>query len=199
VGLDIKKDLSKLTSIVFNGYAASTDFINKNYDAVLRIASVNYRIAGYIASNPKDAAEIQGPFLNRYGGSQLDTQDVVLLYTKVDPFFGYEKQREWYTDESSPYFWRYTVQAFIDADEKSGAIAAGKWTPETIELTHQIWTDLEKHRVSAKKLIDANEASAIKAGSAAKAFMDAAKHNYEIFNYLDADTFAAEAARLLSK
>ena len=160
------------------------------------MASVNYRIADYISKNPQEAAAIHAPFLNRYGGSQLDTEDVVLLYTQIDPFFGFEAQREWYTDTGSPYYWKYWVQAVIDSYEEQGALREGAWTPETIEVSHRVWADLDGYRAEAERLIGANEARIRGAGGAALANLDAARHHFEIFNYYDAARFAREAVRL---
>ncbi len=189
-------DLSKLTSIVFNGYVASQSYIEGNYPTILRIASVNYRISDYIAKNPQEAAAIHAPFLNRYGGSQLDTEDVVLLYTQIDPFSGFQAQREWYTDTGSPYYWKYWVQAVIDSYEEQGALKRGAWTPETIEMSHRVYADLEKYRAEAEALISANEARIRDKGGAALAHLTAAKHQFEIFNYYDAARFARDAVRL---
>lgn len=195
-GIDPKEDISKLTSIVYNGYVASSSYIEANYPTILRIASVNYRIADFISKNPREAAEIQAPFLNRYGGSQLDAEDVVLLYTVIDPFSSFEAQRAWYSDTSSPYYWRYWVQAVIDSYEQEGALRRGAWTPETIELSHQVYADLDKYRAEADSLIQANEERIRDKGGAALDFLTAAKHHYEIFNYYDAARFAREAVRL---
>jgi ABC-type nitrate/sulfonate/bicarbonate transport system substrate-binding protein len=194
--VDPTEDIGPLTSIVLNGYVASTDFIENNYPTVLRIASVNYRIADFIAMNPEEAAAIHGPFLNRYGGSQLETEDVVLLYTEIDPFFGFDGQSEWYHDESSPYFWKHWVQAVIDSSEEQGVITPGEWTPETIELSHQLYRDLEGYRDEARSLIDEHSAAIEAKGGAAAEFLAAAKRNFEIFNYYDAARFAKEAVAL---
>jgi len=194
--VDPAKDISPLTSIVVNGYVASTDYIKNNYPTILRIASVNYRIADYIANNPKEAAAIQAPFLNRYGGSQLTTDDVTLLYTQIDPFFGFDAQSEWYHNENSPYFWKHWAQAVINSSEQQGVIPKGQWTPETIELSHQVYKDLEGYRDDARSLIDQHSADLEAKGGKAAEFLAAAKRNFDIFNYYDADQFAKHAVAI---
>jgi ABC-type nitrate/sulfonate/bicarbonate transport system substrate-binding protein len=196
-GVDPNKDISKLTSVVVNGYVALTDYMDANYDTILRIASVNFRVSDFIKNHPEEAAKIHGPYLNRYGGSQLETDDVVFLYKEIDPFSPFEEQREWYTDKNSPWYWRHNIQAFINLYEKEGILEKGKWTPESIDWTHKIWNDLEKYRKEADNLITQNEKKIIQVGGNSKAFLDAAKYHYSIFNYYDASRFAKKAVALM--
>jgi hypothetical protein len=81
----------------------------------------------------------------------------------------------------------------IESSEEQKIITPGQWTPETIQLTHQVYKDLETHRDEAKSLLDQYSSQIEAKGGSAAEFLTAAKHHFDIFNYYDAARFAKEA------
>ena len=192
-------DITPLRAIIFDGPVALVEWMEPNMETVYRYSSVLFRIAEYINTNPVESASIQAPWLNRYGGSDLSVDDVQTIYKNIDPFFGYYDQHEWYNDKSSPYYWEYFTQTIIDSFVEAGTFKEGEYTVEEINWSHKIYNELENYRLETDSLIAEHEDEINEAGGSAKEFLDAAKYQYSIFNFYDANRFMKEAVRLIGE
>src|SRR5262249_21391562 len=111
-------DSVELRAIFHDGWVSTDTWIKANYETVLRIASVGFRINQFIAEHPDEAAAIHTPFLNSIAGTTFENGVAKVAYSGLDPFWTFDKQTGWILDDKNPLNGKYLIGATIKSYEE---------------------------------------------------------------------------------
>lgn len=192
-------DSKELRAVYMDGWVTTTDFWEKHRDAVLRMASVQFRITKFIHTNQREALEIHVPFLNSVAGRSLTLEDGKRIYEELDPFLTFEQQHRLYFDKSYPMYYEWEVGAKIKAYEERGVYKPGEMTVDKATLAHTVYFtfwDLKSKTDRLLSEIQAAFTAAKRAGknpAKAEELQQRAKFFYDAYDFLDAHRFAVAA------
>jgi ABC-type nitrate/sulfonate/bicarbonate transport system substrate-binding protein len=184
-------DSAELRAVFHDGWVSTDAWINANYETVLRIASVGFRINQFIAEHPDDAAAIHTPFLNSIAGTNFENSVAKVAYSGLDPFWTFDKQSGWILDDKNPLNGKYVIGAAIKIYEEKDLFKPGEFTYQNFTIAPKVYKDLLDYKAKTddlfKKIGDSPSATAAPLVEKAKAF-------YAGFDFLDAYRFASAAA-----
>lgn len=181
-----------LTVVVNTGLAAETSWLQSNPETAIRLAGVGYRIIDLKKSDPVAAAEIQIPFINGIAGTEFTLEDAETLDERIDPFYSFEEQTEFFEDTESPFYWTKPIEATLGLLKQDGLVT-GDWEARDVSWADSTWLTLDSLRTQTEELVAELEGSGVD-GTAAEQ-LEQAKQFAEARNYLDAFRFA-NAAKL---
>lgn len=184
-------DDEAVSAVFHDGWVATDEWIEENYDTVLRLSSVGFRINDFIVNNPEEAVAIHVPFLNSLAGTTMATEEALGGYRTLDPFLDFEQQAKIFDDPSSPISARSLVEAQIRPYEREGILPEGQYGYEDFSIAEQVYKDLVDLKEKADTLIQQGEEADL--DGEALELLEAAKYHYSIFNYLDAERLATLA------
>ncbi|SLN61996.1 ABC transporter substrate-binding protein [Roseisalinus antarcticus] len=172
----------------FDGFAATTDYIDANRDAIHRFNSVMYRTTADIFG-PNQMAELnkQVPYVNAANGSSLDADAIKFIFEELDPFFTWEAQERIWTDPD--YALNY-VNVYRDQIEKfiaDGAIAPGEYDLDELFVAKEFWQEAVELKARAAML--AVEADQAGLSGDKLVLAEAGKSWATKYNFLDAVRF----------
>jgi ABC-type nitrate/sulfonate/bicarbonate transport system substrate-binding protein len=172
----------------YDGFAATTDYIDANKDTIHRFNSVLYRtMAGMFGPNQMAELEKQVPFVNAANGSSLDAAAIKFIFTQLDPFFPWESQARLWKDKSNPLYYEnvydYQVKKFIE----DKTIPPGEYDLDALFPARAIW--MEAAALQQKAAALAAKASAAKLPDDKRVLAEAGKVWADKFNFLDATRF----------
>lgn len=184
-----------LRGIYYDGWLARDSYIEENYDAILRMAGLSFRINQFIKEQPEKALEHHLPVVNSMAGTNLTLADGLMTYTHLDPFWTFEDSAILFSDPSVEPLAEVNatgsqIQMWID----EGIFEEGKVSLADFSITERVYRDLSAHKASAEANIA--KAEGLIAGGdcpqAGKLLKDARFH-LSIFNFFDAARFAEAA------
>lgn len=143
------EESEELASILQNGWAVRKDYFERNHDTVIRMAEVNYRIMRMINETPKAALAIHLPYLSRAAGQSFTEEDGMVIYNSLDPFYTFSQQREWFEDQSSPFYFRYINGAIIRSFQRNGTFRSKIPSVDDVIAADEIYAELRKLRDEA--------------------------------------------------
>lgn len=184
-------DSVELRAVFHDGWFASDEWLETNYDTALRIASVGFRINQFINDHPDEAAAIHTPFLNSIAGTSFEDSAAKIAYSGLDPFWTFEQQEGWILDKSNPLNGEYVIGAAIKVFEEGGLVPVGEVKWDQFTIVPRIYNDLLDYKAKTDELFVKFEASPPTGESAA--LLEQAKAFYAAFNFLDAYRFASAA------
>lgn len=180
-----------LTVIVNTGLAAEEKWLQENPETAIRLAGVQYRILDFKKSDPAGAAAIQIPFINSIAGTSFTDADAKTLDERIDPFFTFDEQTEFFEDTASPVYWSKPIDATI-ASLKADGLVTGEHQASDVSWADATWLTLKGLRDKAATEIEGLEAeSSLSEKSTTQ--LQQAKAFLEARNYLDAYRFANAA------
>ncbi|SDS53378.1 ABC transporter substrate-binding protein [Jiangella sp. DSM 45060] len=182
-----------LTVVVNTGLAAEVSWLQANPETALRLASVGYRIVDLKKTDPEAAAGIQIPFINSIAGTSFTMADAETLDQRIDPFYSFEEQAEFFQDESSPFYWSKPIDATVESLRDAGLLT-GEHEASDVSWADSTWLTLDSLREQSGELIDELTAAGGLTGQAAEQ-LARAEEFFAARNYLDAFRFA-NAAKL---
>jgi ABC-type nitrate/sulfonate/bicarbonate transport system substrate-binding protein len=185
-------DSVELRAVFQDGWLASDKWINANYDTVLRMVSVGFRINQYIADHPDDAAAIHTPFVNSVAGTNFKDAQAKIAYSGLDPFGTFEQQKGWILDKNNPLNAEYVIGSAIKVYEEQGLLKPSEVTWDKFTVVNKVYDDLLNYRNKTDGVLKQLEGKTLSPG--AKALVDKAKSFYAGFDYLDAYRFASAAS-----
>jgi len=185
-------DSTELRAVFHDGWVASDAWIEANYDTVLRLASVGFRINQYINEHADEAAAIHTPFLNSVAGTDFANEVAKIAYDNLDPFWTFDQQAGWITDKSNPLNAEYVIGSAIKLYEEQGLFQPGEFTFDQFTVVDRVYADLLDYKGKTDALFTELEAETL--SPEATALLDQAKAQYAAFNFLDAHRFAVAAS-----
>jgi ABC-type nitrate/sulfonate/bicarbonate transport system substrate-binding protein len=185
-------DSTELRAIFQDGWVATDAWINANYETVLRLASVCYRINQFINDHPNAAADIHTPFLNSVAGTNFKNDVAKIAYSGLDPFGTFDQQAAWILDDKSPLNAKYVIGSAIKLYEEKGLFKPGELTWDQFTIVPKVYHDLLQYRAKTDEAL-----SKIGSSPSAEAapLVEKAKAFYAAFDFLDAYRFASVAAQ----
>ncbi len=192
-------DSEELLTILKVGWGTTAEYLEKNRETILRMASVVYRIARFSKEQQDEALAINVPFLNSIAGSQMTPEFGKWAYTEFHPYYTFEEQEDWYENTQSIFYYKYEVGARIKDGERKGIFKPGDIEVETIMAADDIYKELKGLKAKAGPLIaDARGRieQARRAGkdvTRAQEMLTKAEHFFTNYNFLDAHRFAQAA------
>lgn len=179
-----------------SGLATSTDYYVKNPDAIYRVTGIMFRCIDAIKADVKnktdDALKIILPVLTSAAALDIDTEVLRTIYEQVDPMKDFEEQRDFWVNESSPYYYEHVYGPQIETLEKAGVLHSNKkLTPDDAFLAPQVYKQMAKFKADYESMAK----SSSRLSGQAKKVAEEAKRHYKNRNYLDAYRFMAEATK----
>lgn len=184
-------DSPELRAVFHDGWVATDEWITANYDTVLRLASVGFRINQFINESPDEAAVIHTPFLNSVAGTDFANDVAKIAYDNLHPFWNFEEQKGWVLDKENPLNGEYVIGSAIKLYEEQGLFQPGEFAWDQFTIVPKVYGDLLDYKAKTDELFKKLEGMELSAEAAA--LRDQARAQYSAFNFLDAHRFAAAA------
>ncbi|MEA2515214.1 MAG: hypothetical protein QOF33_3610 [Thermomicrobiales bacterium] len=191
-------DSKALRAIFHDGWATSRDYYANNHDTIFRFMSMIYRTLRLMVDKPEETIPDHTDYYNSIAGASLTPEDVKVIYDELDPFIAYEDQGPWYDDEAestNPFHYRNVTGSHIKLWEEQGVLEPGKYTADNVSVALDLWKEFKQREVNAKTLIEQATAAVTDPAKQAQAkeLLDKAVFYQEIYDFLDAETFAQAA------
>ena len=142
-----------------------------------------YRIIDAVLADPDRMLAMQLPYLESRTGGAVGLDGLKHVITKLDPLTSFEDQAQYWTDTSSPFYFKTLYVGQIEAAQKGGILPKDKeFAPEDIIVADEIY----KEMVRLKEEYDELESGASDVSAEKQKLVDGARTQYEARNYLDA-------------
>lgn len=176
----------------YDGFAATSEYIQANRDTIHRFNSVLYRtMDGIFGPNQKAELEKQVPFVNAANGSNLDAAAIKFIFEQLDPFFPWAAQEAIWTDRSNPLHYMNVYDFQVKKFIKEGALPAGTYDMDELFVAKTLWQEAVAMKKKAAEL--AAKADAAKLPDDRKILAEAGKAWAAKYDFLDAVRFLEAA------
>lgn len=185
-------DSEELLAIFHDGWGATDQWIDANYDCMLRMTSVGYRINELINEDQAAAIDLHLPFLNQAAGTDFDVETFKVIYESLNPFLTFEQQNDWYNNPQNPMQVEYVVGAHLKAAKTAGQVDDDK-SLANFDMSKDVYDTLVALKASSgSKITEVQGLISDKTPEAKKLLAEAEKF-YAAYDFLDADRFATAA------
>jgi ABC-type nitrate/sulfonate/bicarbonate transport system substrate-binding protein len=180
-------DLRGIGSIGHTGLATTDDYYRENFDTILRMTGVMFRIIDAVntdlAKKTDEALALEVPVIEAAAGVQLGVEGLRSIFTTLDPLLSFEQQADYWVNQDNPnYYWNVYMPQ-IKAAQKGGLLPADqRYIPDQAFTAPDVYKTLLRYRTWYDQLI--GKAAGLDGERAQLAKI--AAHHYEIRNYLDA-------------
>jgi hypothetical protein len=145
--------------------------------------SVVFRIIDQVKADPTTALGYEAPYLRSVAGTNTTPEDLGTIMKTLDPLVSFEDQTRFWTDTSSPYFYKNVYAPQIAAAKHGGIIPSSQTaTPDDVTVDARVYGDLVELKNSYDQLLP--KAESVPEGS--KSMVGDAATQYKNRNYLDA-------------
>lgn len=168
----------------FSGYLTTREYAEENWETILRMTSVMYRLIDDVEDKTDGVARDFVDYVNSYTGSKLTAEELAATFDGLYSVRNFEDAAELYTDPSGEYNFDKVAGAQIDELASNGVISEGHG-PGSLSIAKDVYEALATYKEEAEKLL--GNAGSGKVWGQAREF-------YKQRNYLDAYRFAASAA-----
>jgi hypothetical protein len=180
-------DSKELASILQNGWATTKEFYTNNFETILRLASVNYRIMDFINTHENEALDIHMKYLTQVTGEDFNKNNGRVIYSDLDPFFTFEKQYDWFYNDSSLLFYSYVNGSILNSFKKNGIFKGIAPNVENVIYADDVYKKLFELKMSCDALFTKIESNPTFKNDG---LLLEAKKQYSIYNFLDAEKIA---------
>lgn len=185
----------------FVGYLFNKDWLDNNEETALRFISQMYRVADVLSGPDKEEAlEIMRVAVNDMSGASFTMEQAHIVNSQISPWQTFEEAKETYFNPDHKFNWNDRVQYLIDWYTEQGKIEEGDVSVEAHsraeELFNKLWNYKQQSERDMIAVAEAYNADSVKDKEKVRSLMDQAKWNWDIRNYLDASTLAADARSL---
>lgn len=197
-------DSVELRAVFHDGWGALDSWINANYDTMLRMSSVMFRITKFMNTNRDEALAIHVPFLNSAAGTEITPETAVVVYESLDPFVSFEDQAAWYLDDNNPLNEKYVTGAAIKLWEEKGLFQPGEVKVEDVSIAARVYREFLDMKAKSDAAFSEAEAAIATARGAGKdvskatSLLERARKFYDAYDYLDAMRFGQAALAFAS-
>lgn len=168
------------------GVSAQRSFVDANRDTVLRFMSAFFRGVDYTfdpATQP-EALQIIADNVNAASGTTLTPEDILGVYTAIDPFFPYEEQGKQLWDEGAPYSVKRSTEVQVQDLIKRGTIPDQAYDLDKWIMAEGLYLEMKAQQVKADELF--TQAKATELSPDRQALVDRAQELYDWYDFLDA-------------
>ena len=180
-------DFRGVSSIGHTGFATTDAYYRENFDTILRMAGVKFRVIDAInddiANNTDHALKLEVPVIEAAAGTKLGVEGLRTIFNTLDPVKSFEDQAEYWLDQDSPFHYWNVYMPQVKAAQAGGLLSKDKnFSPDDAFTAPYVYRTLVQYRQWYDQLMP--EAGGLE-GDRAKLAELAAVH-YENRNYLDA-------------
>jgi ABC-type nitrate/sulfonate/bicarbonate transport system substrate-binding protein len=173
-----------------SGMATTQKYLDENRDTVLRFSSVMFRIIDAILDDPDRMLATQLPYLESRTGGKVGLEGLKNVIMNLDPLTPFEEQADYWTNTSSPFYFKTLYVGQIKAAQEGGILPKDEeFAPEDIIVGDDIYTELVRLKGEYEEL----ESEASDVPSDKRKLADDARKHYDARNYLDAVRFLKAA------
>ena len=178
------KDATTSLRSTFSGYLTTRDYAEENWETILRVTSIMYRLIDDLEADPEATAADFVDYVNSYTGSSLTAAELAKTFDGLYSVRNFEEAAEFYTDEDADFYFDEVAGAQIDELAEQGVIGEGHG-PGSLSIAGEVYAALVKYREEADALLETIPDGDLKTR---------AQTQYDARNYLDAYRIAAAAA-----
>jgi ABC-type nitrate/sulfonate/bicarbonate transport system substrate-binding protein len=192
----------ELRLLPINGWTATSEWIEANYDTALRLTGLCIRINEFIEdpTTRREAAQMQVPYLNSITGTDMDIEGMLTIYNELNDFLTYNEQFEFFFNRNKAFYYEYVYGSQIDQWVETGVFKKGQFEIQDVEMAAKLFKDLVNYQIQADKFISEVEGELQKKGgkeqdlNQAKDLLDRGIQFYKRYDFLDAWRFAKAAS-----
>lgn len=164
-------------------------FYEQNYDTVLRLASVLYRLLNQVQTDLPGLAKVYLPFLNNYAGSNITESQLQFLYRNVAVLTTFPNAGKDFLTGSKTTSVYNSTPALETYLKQKGVISQSVPTAQ-VDGALKVWQDLNRYKTAASLLFTTLDKKGITSSTLTQAHT-----YYSDFDFLDAYRFAAAVAQ----
>jgi len=170
-----------------------TKYLDENFDTLVRLTSVMYRIIDAIQKSPNDVLPDQLPYINSVAGTKLDVKSLQIILSAQDPIINFEDAARFITKTDSPVYYKTVYTGQIGQLKKSGVLKSDRTYDEedVFAAVPKIYQALVDHKANADKALAQLKGQSL--SPERQKLVDQANDFYSWRDYLDADRFATAA------
>lgn len=169
-----------------SGFLADNAYIRDNYETVLRLTSVMYRIIDDLKREPEETVAVFRDYVNSYTGNDLSRDELAALFGTMYSMRDFDEAGAFYAEQGSDFYLPPAYNAQM-ADLREGGVLRNDHEFSDLVVADRVWKDLNRYRDEAQRRLDEVSSNNPSAARRAQELMDAR-------NYLDAYRFVAAAA-----
>lgn len=180
-------DYRGVGSIGHTGLSTTDDYYRNNFDTVLRMASVMFRVIDSINEDIKNgtdhALKLEVPVIEAAAGAELGVDGLRTIFQVLDPLKSFEDQSEYWLEQDNPFHYWNVYMPQIKAAQGGGLLSKDKeFIPDDAFTAPHVYRTLLRYRRWYEQLVPKAKDLG---GDKAKLAQQAAAY-YENRDYLDA-------------
>ena len=181
----------ELRAIFWDGWLAHDEWIEANWDTVLRMSGLGWRINQLIVDDPHEALSHHLPVLNSFAGTNITVEGGLIAYLYLHPFYTFEMTAAIF-DNANPMSDENIIGSYIMMWEEQGHFEPGQWVAEDFSIAQQVYEVMRDYKAQAEADIATVEQMGTDSATAQE-MLSQAQFHLSIFNFLDAARFAQAA------
>jgi hypothetical protein len=168
------------------GVSAQRSFVDANHDTVLRFMSAFFRGVDYTfdPATQSEALQIVADNVNASAGTTLSPEDILAVYTEIDPFFPYEEQGKQLWDDGAPYHVKTATEVQVQDLITRGTLPDQDYDLDEWIVAEDLYLELKALQLKADELFTQAESTELTPDR--QALVDRARELYDWFDFLDA-------------
>jgi ABC-type nitrate/sulfonate/bicarbonate transport system substrate-binding protein len=185
-------DSPELASVLEDGWATKRKYFDAHHDTILRLASVNFRIIDFMNNHQQEALELHMPYLSQVTGQKFSPEEGAIIYNDLDPFIGFNDQKQWFHNPKSTYYYRNLNGSIVNNFKSQGIYKKKPPTVDDVIVAGAVYDELvglrDKAAAELKQLRKAPPADEEGQDLGIKL----AQTYFDQFDYLDAEKLASK-------
>jgi ABC-type nitrate/sulfonate/bicarbonate transport system substrate-binding protein len=170
-------DPRRLGLVGHSAFVVREDFLQDNYEAVLRLAASIFHADDLIVNHPAQAAAVQLPFLNSYAGTNITLKELEFLHGPISEERTFDQMGIFFT-EPEPFNIFTSGAVAIEALRQQKVLTKPHTVSQAL-VAPQVWNDLRNYRARADVLFRTH-------ATGNRQVVARARKLYDGRNYLDA-------------
>lgn len=179
-------DSPELASILQDGWVTTKQYYKEHHDTILRLASVNFRIIRFINEHPQEALSLHMPYLSQVTGQKFSEQDGLIIYERLDPFFTFEAQHDWFHTPNSLCYYRNVNGSILNNFISQKIYKNAPPTVEDVVWCEKLYKEMENLKAESAKNLDQLKRLPITELKGARDELQKAQDFFDHYNFLDA-------------
>ena len=180
-------DMRGIGSIGHTGLATTDDYYRENFDTILRMTGVMFRLIDAVnadlANGTDHALALILPVIEAAAGVEIGVDGLRAIYTTLDPLLSFEDQANYWVNQDHPQYYWNVYMPQIAAAQSGGLLPADKeFIPDGAFTAPHVYKTLLRYKTWYDQIV---EGAAGAKGERARLAEVAATH-YANRNYLDA-------------
>jgi ABC-type nitrate/sulfonate/bicarbonate transport system substrate-binding protein len=185
-------DSKELASILENGWAMKKDRYRTNPALALRLASVNYRIMKFMATNQDEAISIHMAYLSKVTGQKFTAEDGRIIYNDLDPFVTFEDQKPWFYDKTNPLYYANVNGAILNSFIADKVYKNKPPSVEDVIFADDTYRELLRLKLATNEVLEKFKTNPSSNGRVAQEIVEAQRF-YDAYDFYDANRLASAA------